>query len=279
MPMTRNQRGFTLIELLIVMVILGVVGAAFVSALTNASKVSQAQAEKSGMQSNLRAGAGLLPAELREINIDGSGSDLVSISPTSITYRAMRRLGFICDAPSGYQMVVRNTDSYGLTLLSAPHDSLVIYLEGDPATTTDDIWDVFATVSTASGTCPDGAAATVVNLPGSKAVPTSDLRYDAPVRTFEDMTLSIYSADGRWWLGASSNGATMQPVLGPLAAADSTFGFRTADGTVTTTPSSVRVIEAVLHGETTNAISKSGYDTRRLNQDSLKIRIRLRNAP
>ena len=59
MPMTRNQRGFTLVELLIVMVILGVVGAAFVSALTNASKVSQAQAEKSGMQSNLRAGAGL----------------------------------------------------------------------------------------------------------------------------------------------------------------------------------------------------------------------------
>jgi hypothetical protein len=68
-------------------------------------------------------------------------------------------------------------------------------------------------------------------------------------------------------------------VLGPLAGGDSTFGFRTANGTVTTTPSSVRVIEAVLHGETTNAISKSGYDTRQLNQDSLKIRIRLRNAP
>jgi hypothetical protein len=93
------------------------------------------------------------------------------------------------------------------------------------------------------------------------------------------MTISIYSADGRWWLGASSNGATMQPVLGPLAASDSTFGFRTANGSATTTPSDVRVIEAVLHGETTNAISKSGYDTRQLNQDSLKIRVRLRNAP
>ena len=93
------------------------------------------------------------------------------------------------------------------------------------------------------------------------------------------MTLQIYSSGGRKWLGLASNGGAVQPVLGPLSSADSTFGFRDANGAVTTTPSSVRVIEATLHGETTNAISKSGYDARALNQDSLRIRVRLRNAP
>jgi prepilin-type N-terminal cleavage/methylation domain-containing protein len=276
MSMTRNQRGFTLVELLIVMVILGVVSAAFVRSLTNASKVSQAQAEKTSMQSNLRAGGGFLPSEWREINIDASGSDLVSISPTSITYWAMRRTALACDGTSGTQVVLRNSNNFGLSNIQAG-EQLLVFVEGDPATTGDDAWQSFTITGTATGTCADGTAATLVNVSGT--VPTGDLLYDAPVRTAEQMTISIYSADGRWWLGASSNGATMQPVLGPLAASDSTFGFRTANGSATTTPSDVRVIEAVLHGETTNAISKSGYDTRQLNQDSLKIRVRLRNAP
>jgi prepilin-type N-terminal cleavage/methylation domain-containing protein len=272
----RNRRGFTLVELLIVMVILGVVGAAFVRALTSASRVSQAQAEKSNMQANLRAGGGLLPSELREINIDASGSDLISISPTSITYWAMRRTALACAGTSSSRVVLRNTNNFGVANIKAG-DRVQVFVEGDPGTSSDDAWQWFTVTGTAAGACADGAAATLVNVSGT--VPWASLLTDAPVRSEELMTLSIYSADGRWWLGAATNGGSVEPVLGPLAASDSTFGFRTADGSVTTTPSNVRVIEAVLHGETSNAISKSGYDTRQLNQDSLKIRVRLRNAP
>lgn len=272
--MSRGRRGFTLIELLIVMVILGVVGAAFVRALTSASRVSQAQAEKSNMQANLRAGGGLLPSELREINIDASSTDLLGISKDSVRYRAMRRLGLACDA-SGTLVKIRSTNSFGLSGYAAG-DSLLLFVESVDSTTSDDIWVIRGVKGVANGTCPDGNAAVQLTVDATAPV---GLQFDAPVRTFEDMTLRVYEADGRWWLGARSNSGAIQPVLGPLSNADSTFGFRDGSGSVTTTPANVRVIEATLHGETTNAISKSGYDTRQLNQDSLKIRIRLRNAP
>jgi prepilin-type N-terminal cleavage/methylation domain-containing protein len=271
---TRNRRGFTLVELLIVMVILGVVGAAFVRALTSASRVSQAQAEKSNMQANLRAGGGLLPSELREINIDASSTDLLGLSRDSIAYRAMRRLGLAC-AASGTTVKVRNTNSFGLSNY-AVGDGLLLFVENVDSTTTDDSWVILGVKGVANGTCPDGNAATQLTV---DATAPAGVQLDAPVRTFEDMTLKVYQADGRWWLGARSNSAAIQPVLGPLSNADSTFGFRDASGTVTTTRANVRVIEATLHGETGVAISRSGYDTRQLNQDSLKIRIRLRNAP
>ncbi|HET7602486.1 MAG TPA: type II secretion system protein [Gemmatimonadales bacterium] len=273
----RSRGGFTLIELLIVMVILGVVGAAFVRALTSASKVSQAQAEKSSMQSNLRAGGGLLPAELREITIDASSTDLIAISKDSVRYRAMRRLGLVCAATEDVnQITVRNTNSFGLSGF-AVGDSVLLYVENDDESTADDIWFVSAiTANPASGTCPDAKPGTVLTLQDN--VPAG-VMLDAPMRTFELMTLRVYQSDGRWWLGAHKNEDAIQPVLGPLSDADSTFGFRDANGNVTATKSSVRVIEATLHGETANAISKSGYDARQLNQDSLKIRVRLRNAP
>jgi prepilin-type N-terminal cleavage/methylation domain-containing protein len=270
----RNRRGFTLVELLIVMVILGVVGAAFVRALTSASRVSQAQAEKSNMQANLRAGGGLLPSELREINIDGLSTDLLGLSKDSVSYRAMRRLGLAC-AASGTTVKVRNTNSFGISNY-AVGDSLLLFVESVDSSTTDDIWVIRGVKGVANGTCPDGTAATQLTV---DATAPAGLQFDAPVRTFEDMTLKIYQTDGRWWLGARSNSNAIQPVLGPLSNADSTFGFRTTNGAATTTPANVRVIEATLHGETGAAISKSGYDTRQLNQDSLKIRIRLRNAP
>jgi len=277
MTMTRNQRGFTLIELLIVMVLLGIVGAALVRSLTSASRVSQAQAQKTDMQSNLRAGGGLLPAELREINIDALGSDLISISTTSITYRAMRRLGLACNiVNSGTDVVVRNSNSFGVTGFNDA-DNLLVFLDGDKKTASDDIWGSYDITGVGNGTCPDGKAAQVIKV--ATAVPFASVQFDTPVRTYELMTLQIYQSGGRWWLGLASNGGAVQPVLGPLAPSDSTFGFRTANGAVTTTPSAVRVIEATLHGQTTNAISKSGYDSRQLNQDSLRIRVRLRNAP
>ena len=273
MTTTSTRRGFTLVELLVVMVILGVVGAAIVRTLTTASRISDSQSQRTAMQGNLRAGAGLIPTELREINIDASGSDLIAISRDSVKYRAMRRLAIACTGALNV-LAVRRTNSFGLTAFSATSDSLFLYVENDPTLTTDDTWSTFAITGVATGTCPDGSVATLLKLDANLP---AGVVFDAPLRTYQVMTLKVYESGGRKWLGVDVDGSGVQPVLGPLAAADSTFGFRDANGAVTTNPSSVRVIEAWLHGETEGKVS-SGYNVRQFKQDSLRVRIRLRNA-
>ncbi len=260
----------------------GIVGAAIVRSLTSASRVSQAQAQKTEMQSNLRAGGGLIPAELREINITALSNDLIALSKDSVKYRAMRRLGIACSVTAS-TVTIRSTNSFGLAGITEGHDSLLLFIEKDPKRTDDDSWTAYGITTKATALCPDtkpGTLLTVTKDALNQGIPMAgEVLLDAPIRTFEDMTLKVYESGGRKWLGMASNNAAVQPVLGPLANSDSTFGFRDAAGTATTTTSSVRVIEATLHGETTNAISKSGYDSRQLNQDSLRIRVRLRNAP
>jgi prepilin-type N-terminal cleavage/methylation domain-containing protein len=277
MPRLRKRHGFTMIELLIVMVVMGVVTAALVRGLNNASRVSQAQAQKSDMQSNLRAGAGFLPAEFREIANDASSSDLLAVSKDSVTYNAMRNFGLACNVSSN-TITVRNSSMFGVSGL-ASYTKILLYQEQEDTMTTDDTWRAFTYNNPTNTTCPDGAAATRLSLLGGATVNTDSIQLDAPVRTYEKVTVKVYQSDGQWWLGMSTDDNAIQPVLGPLSAADSTFGFRTGAGAATTTLSQVRVIEATLHGQTTNAISKSGYDTRQLATDSIRLRVRLRNAP
>lgn len=49
-----NRRGFTMAELMIAMVLLLIVGDIAYQLLTRTQRVSQAQSERTGMQSNLR---------------------------------------------------------------------------------------------------------------------------------------------------------------------------------------------------------------------------------
>ncbi len=124
----------------------------------------------------------------------------------------MRRLALACYA-SGTQVKLRSTHNFGMSDIST-NDGLLLFVEVDPTITTDDRWDDFIVGSVTTGTCPDGTAATVVNLPSAAIVP-SDIQLDAPVRNYELMTMSIYTSGGRSWLGMSANGSTLQPVLGP----------------------------------------------------------------
>ena len=70
----RNHRGFTLIELLISLVVLGVVTASLFKRVTTSQQVSRAQTERVTLQSNVRAGAIVLPSELRQINAVSGGT-------------------------------------------------------------------------------------------------------------------------------------------------------------------------------------------------------------
>ena len=106
--MRRAPRGFTLIEMLIALVLLAIVAEVLLRLLTASQRVSRAQSRQVALQSSVRAGALLVPSELRELSVGGSNPDLLVLGRDSITYRAMRGLGYTCSLIPGTADVVVN---------------------------------------------------------------------------------------------------------------------------------------------------------------------------
>src|SRR5260370_42614846 len=92
-----GRRGFTMIELLVALVLLGIVSAAVYRVLVNNQRLYMAQTQRIDLSQNIRAAGSILPAEFREL--DASEGDITAMTPTSITIRAMRWLGFACNVP------------------------------------------------------------------------------------------------------------------------------------------------------------------------------------
>ena len=277
----RNRRGFTLVELLVALVLLSIVGGVIIRLMATSQRLARTQSERVQLQSSVRTGALLVPAELRELSIGATSTDIVSLGTTDITYRAMRSTGVAC-AVSTTQVKLRSSLSSYYRQPAAGRDSLMIYMEGDPAITSDDRWGAFrVTGSPAAGTCPDGAAASVI--PATVSVDSiAKMALETPVRSFEIMQLALMTSGGQNFLGARSvsAGETLSPVLGPLQANGLQIAYLAANGSATTTPTSVRTIEVTIRGLTQHTVSR-GAGTADLQSvgDSLVTRIRLRNAP
>jgi prepilin-type N-terminal cleavage/methylation domain-containing protein len=281
-----TRRGFTLVELLVAMVLLAIVGGAIVKLLASSQRLSRQQSERVLLQGNVRSGALLIPSELRELSVSATGTDIVAMAPTDITYRALRASGAACQITAGAPGSVRLRRSlyFGYRTLAATRDSLLIFMDGDPNVTTDDRWSSFAVTGTPTvGTCPDGQAALVV--PATvHADSLARMQIEAPVRSFEIMQLALFQQDSKYWLGARSVSAdptsALQPVLGPLRSDGIQLSYLAANGTVTTVPAQVRTIEVMVRGLTQHTTSiGTGTTDLRLAQDTLLTRIRLRNAP
>jgi prepilin-type N-terminal cleavage/methylation domain-containing protein len=278
--MHASRKGFTLVELMISLVLLTIVGGGVLTLLNNQQRATRQQAQLAMLQSNVRTGTLLLPSELRELHIDATGGDLVDIGVDHITYRAMRGTSVAC-AVSTTQITLRNGLTFGYRAPVAGRDSVLLFIDNDTESATDDGWKASALAAPAATTCPDGAAAIAytVTIPADTVAMVA---LDAVVRTFEVMELKLYQSGGRNWLGArsvSANELTVQPVLGPLTATGVQFRYLRADGVTTTTDRSlVRSIDVRIVGETDGIVS-NGSSTQLLKQDSLSARIRLRNAP
>lgn len=272
----RSRSGFSLIEVLIVIVILGIIGGALMRSMLTMQRGTERQTQQADMQSDLRASAGLLPAELREL---AAGIDILAATPDSVAYRAMRNTAFICGVPAANLISILDATSYGYRKINEDRDFVFVYVEGDQADVADDQWDSYDVTDVAPTTC-GGEAATLLTL-GINLVAAPEI--GAPIRTFETMTLKLYTADGRGWLGARSMsaGEAIQPVLGPLdAGAGVQFVYRDAAGTdlgAAPVLADIRGIDVVVVGETDNAVS-TGYDSRSIRQDSVSVRVRLRNG-
>jgi prepilin-type N-terminal cleavage/methylation domain-containing protein len=274
------RRGFTLIEMLIALVLLAIVAEVLVRLLTASQRVSRAQSQQVVLQSNVRAGALLVPNELRELSVGGSDPDLLVLGRDSITYRAMRSAGVAC-AATPVRITLRAALGSGYRDPAPGRDSLLVYVEGDPRTSADDHWSVFPVAGAPSaGSCPDGAPATVL----ATLIPSDTiarLALETPVRTFEVMQFRLYQSGGQYWLGSrgvSAGEAQMQPILGPLKTNGFELAYFDSTGVPTAAIPAVRTIEVTIRGVTDGTVS-NGTDRLHIAEDSLVSRVRLRNAP
>ena len=286
-----TRRGFTLIELLIALVLLSLVTASLFSLLNTTQRVSRAQSERSSLQSNVRTGAIVVPGELRQINAVAGGTtdqnDIVAMTATSINYRAMRGMGVVCQVPTSTEVRVFNNGTnpfMGYRAPARPRDGLFVFVENSVDKSTDDAWVRVPTASVTSVTsgnvCPGGVAGYTFAISPAQAALTS-ATINAPVRTYENMTLQLYQSNGEWWLGAQSNsaGEAMQPVLGPLRSGNGLgFEYFNAAGATTTDVKQVRSIRVTLRALSDQAVVSGAGTTNAVVGDSIVTQVVLRNA-
>jgi prepilin-type N-terminal cleavage/methylation domain-containing protein len=284
----RNRHGFTLIELMIGLVLLSIVGGVTYQMLLNTQRLSTAQAERMSMQSAVRSGALVVPSELREIGINAAGeSDLVQIATDSVTYRAMRGLGFTCSVTATEIRLINSSalPFNALRGVTVGRDSLLIYVDNDPSTEGDDQWVRAPVNAVAASTCGATAAIAITTTDFTGSISSGSIAgvvVGGPVRTFEVMRLKLYTVDGQNWLGARSVSASeaIQPALGPLTSNGFEMAYFDVSGNATTNVANVRSMRITLRGVTERPIASGGnVGANAYMQDSLVARVMLRNAP
>jgi prepilin-type N-terminal cleavage/methylation domain-containing protein len=286
MSMVNSDRGFTITELLIALVVFALAAGSIGRVMINSQRLSRAQVEIISMQSNLRTGALVVPSELRELATDGTNSDILAMTSSNITFRAMRGLGFTCSVTST-RIKVLDTSTvpfYGSRSIISGRDQIVVFVENDPNFPTDDNWLVLTpTAVDLSNNCGSQNAImlTVADFSAQLTNGISDIVIGGPVRSFEIMELGPVTSGGHTWLGArsvSGGQTTLQPVLGPLETNGFGLEYFDAAGTTTTVPADVRQLRVTLRGSTEHAVSRGMGDAPVFVRDSLVATVTLRNG-
>ncbi|MGD2136174.1 MAG: prepilin-type N-terminal cleavage/methylation domain-containing protein [Gemmatimonadales bacterium] len=285
-----NRRGFTLVELLVSLVLVGIVAASIYQLLLNNQRIYLQQTERVDLNATIRAAVAILPSELREASAtDTMESDILALSASSITFKAMRNLYVLCQTPSSGgtngDIVAWAADAatFGLRDVDADRDSMVVFAEADPSTRSDNYWLHANVRGVTYGTaCPGGAASATIRLSGiSPSGALDDVVAGAPARGYQVIQVLTYTdARGDLWLGrrehTKTGWSTTQPLLGPLAASGLQFTYYDENGVVTTTPADLARVEIMVIGSTTRAVRASDGTTRYV-VDTLTTQVALRN--
>jgi prepilin-type N-terminal cleavage/methylation domain-containing protein len=278
-----QRRGFTLIEVLIALVIMGVVTGAIYRLLNTSQRLSLAQAEQVSLQSNVRTGSLVVPNELRELNTVVGGSleqnDIIlPLADDAITYRAMRGLGFVCQAPVAGELRILQSTWTGLRDPAGDRDGVYLFNDQDVDDDGDDGW---LPVDITGVTASDCGGALAFRLATADVIPASVKIY-TPVRLYEVMELKLYSdADGEWWLGARSVSAgevDLQPVLGPLTAEGFKLAYLDSNGDETAVEKDIKSIRVTVRGLTEDAVRQGGSGAMGHPEDVLVTQVLLRNS-
>jgi prepilin-type N-terminal cleavage/methylation domain-containing protein len=217
-----NRRsGFTIVELLVVLVIGGIVIAGAYRTLVSQERSYRVYDAAVRTQQATRLSLQVLTAELREIST--KGADLVYASDDTIKFRALRKLGFICDMNKALKQITV------VQLGQEPfdvNDSVLVYVDGDTLTGADDSWDQAAVSGESSATCTSvtglaiasallGGTQTLLKLAGAPHI--DSVNQGAPVRSFDRLTYGLREFRGTWYLARGTGSDTLVPIVGPLA--------------------------------------------------------------
>jgi len=286
----RNRKGYTLIELVVALVVLLLVTGSLYKLLVSTQRLSRAQAERVDLQSNVRTASLVIPAELRELNTVVGGTvqnDIFVKNATSIRYRAMRGIGFICQVPTttGEIRILKSTWS-GLRDPVGVRDAGFVFYDGaNPDVSSDDVWLQVSITNVTNSTCGTEPAFSLTISPAVLELTSLPVR--TPVRVFEVMELSLYPSGGQSWLGAQSiSGGELapQPLLGPLvptAGLESGLLLEYLDNANNPAAAAgdVKSIKLTVVGLTNQAIAKHGGSSQTsVVRDTLVTRVSLRNA-
>jgi prepilin-type N-terminal cleavage/methylation domain-containing protein len=295
------RRGFTMVELLVALVLLGLVSAALYRVLVNNQRLYMAQTQRIDLSQNIRAASNILPAELREI--DAADGDIISMSPTRLEFRAMRWLGFACQAPvlggastQNLTMIIRGGTPgaplfFGARGMNIVSDTMLIYYDGDQTTRNDDYWarGTFRGTNPTAANCPDptvppqpGQLVTFdLNLLGLGANAAGAIPAGAPVRGYEHVLYQLYQAAGDtlWYVGFQPGGQSApQPLFGPVLAGNGlTFQYFDVNGNVTAVRTAVARVDITVRARTVGQVRKGGQAAAATIIDSLSTSVALRN--
>ena len=291
----RARNGFTIVELLIALVLFLIVSAATFQLLNNTQRVSRAQAERTEMQSNMRAGALIVPAELRSIGYDrfvtGTGnpagtimSDILGMAADSIAFRAVRSSGIICNVAANTYVLDTGGFYTGYRAIAAGRDTLMVFGEMNPNFMSDDIWFRKRITGVGAGNCTaaygGGRAGTAITT--DDAVPGDSIVVGAVFHSFEVMSYKLLQgADNRWYLNArsmSNPGDAYQPMIGPLAPNGFALKYYDVNGNETAVRANVRTIQVTMISQSSSRTSDMGSSNQQIQTDSVVTRVALRNA-
>lgn len=277
--MPLGRRGASLVEVMVALAMLSVVATVLLRMLAANQRIYQSQTQRIDRRQTIRAAETILPADLREL--DAADGDILALSPTSITVRAMRQLGFVCaqPRPGDVRLAIRERPIFGLRDFDPATDSLLVYVSGDSTTPDANRWIARPLVSVQAGTCGDGAPARLLETSAADPEATT---WGTPVRGFEIVTYRLYRAnDGQWQIGiATGPSGVIQPLIGPVTSTGLELTYLDAAGSIVAEPARVATIEIKLRAPTVQPIRQaSGALERPLDSSAVVVALRNNRRP
>ncbi|HXV86534.1 MAG TPA: prepilin-type N-terminal cleavage/methylation domain-containing protein, partial [Gemmatimonadales bacterium] len=182
--MLKGRKGFTLVELVVALTLFGVCAAGVARLLTHFQRHHLRQVEQAEVRATLQTSAWLISRDLRELDVtDPLGSDLVAVSDSSLTYKAMRGVHFTC-LPSALANPVVDSSALGLREADAQYDSVLVLATVAQGRESTDRWIHADLIGASAGSpCPGGRPG--VQLALGVPEPGDSIPAGTPVRFFE----------------------------------------------------------------------------------------------
>ena len=273
------RRGFTLVEILVSLVLMVVVAGIGLRLFLLQHWTGVAQSETAAVQAALRAGSLFLATELRELGGSPGDPDILVFAPESLTYRAMRGIGFTCARAPG-SILVDTAGFSGYRGIQTGRDSVLLHFEGRIDTSADDRWIHLPVQSIGTSSCGGAGALQLATAIDTVTFPLHRFATLAPLRSFEIMQVKLYQSGGEYWVGARSvsAGETIQPLTGPLTSNGLELSYRDSLGGLPTTADQIRSIGIVLRATSSLPVrSSGGFRAPARLIDSLVATVTLRN--